>query len=167
MNRFYGLGRCARVFQNEAMQRDNDKQPDEVPPQSGSFGIGVEGHRGKNSLDERVSEEQSEEKIEEKNEEKNEEPQSMTAYDIKETHDLLPDLSADELQRLHVAAPGSPLVENAKYIDLRHRERGEIQARAGMLGNDVHWYVLKNDVDYQLWNKLLGTPDVRRTGTSG
>ena len=156
------------------MQNDIDKQPDEAPPQSGSYGIGAEGNRGSNaeapgpkpvaysgtdgrddSLHERIIEEA--EKV----------PQAVTAYDIKEAHDLLPDLSAAELQRLHVAAPGSPLVENAKYIDLRHRERGELQARAGMLGDDVHWYVLKKDIDYALWNKLLGTPDVRRTGTTG
>jgi hypothetical protein len=96
-----------------------------------------------------------------------EKEEGRSAYDIKEAHEALRDLNADELRELRVLPPGSPLLENATYLDLCHRERGEFHARAGMVAPEEHWYVLKKDVDYELWNKLLGIHDVRRTGTEG
>lgn len=96
-----------------------------------------------------------------------EKAEGTSAFDMKEAHEALPDLTADELRDLRVLPPGSPLLENATYMDIRHRERGEILGRAGMFADDVHWYVLKRDVDYELWNKLLGIHHVKRTGTGG
>jgi hypothetical protein len=96
-----------------------------------------------------------------------EKEEGHSAFDIKDAHDMLPDLTSDELRELRVLPIGAPLLENATYLDLCHRERGEIHGRAGMFADAAHWYVPKKDVDYQLWNRLLGIHDIRRTGTGG
>ena len=61
--------------------------------------------------------------------------------------------------------PGTRLLANATYLDLQHRERGELKAQGSEIADDDHWYVEKKDVDHELWNRLLGIRDVERTGT--
>jgi hypothetical protein len=87
------------------------------------------------------------------------------AYDMKEAHELLPDVPADDLKELRVLPPGTRLLANATYLDLLRRERGELKAQGIEIADDDHWYVEKKDVDYELWNRLLGIRDVKRTGT--
>ncbi|GCE48323.1 hypothetical protein EI42_04612 [Thermosporothrix hazakensis] len=77
-----------------------------------------------------------------------------TAMDIKELHTILADLSDDELKSLIPVGEGSRLEQGAKYIDLKHLERGEFVATANMIAEPGHIYVAKKDTDYVLWNRL-------------
>lgn len=91
----------------------------------------------------------------------------QSAYDRKEAHRMLPHLSADDLRELRILPAGTRLLEGAKYVDLKNLERGEVEGDATLTADDDHWFVPKKDVDYELWNRLLGLTDVRRTGTGG
>ncbi|MFT3774806.1 MAG: hypothetical protein QM820_56375 [Minicystis sp.] len=90
-----------------------------------------------------------------------------SAFDMKQAHDLLPDVPSDDLKELRVLPPGTRLLARATYLDLRHRERGEIKAEGTEIAGNDNWYVEKKDVDYELWNRLLGIRDLKRTGTAG
>ncbi|GLV56700.1 hypothetical protein KDH_35390 [Dictyobacter sp. S3.2.2.5] len=79
---------------------------------------------------------------------------SRSAYDIKELHQILADLTADEMKTIFLVAPGKQLEQGAKYIDLKHLERGEFTATASMQAEPDHYYVPKKETDYVLWNRL-------------
>src|SRR5436305_1112305 len=57
----------------------------------------------------------------------------LSAYDVKELHDTLADLTDDELKEIPIVPIGSRLEQGAKYIDLLHLEQGEFVATAGMV----------------------------------
>lgn len=78
----------------------------------------------------------------------------LSAYDVKELHGKLADLTDDELKDIPVVQIGSRLEQGAKYIDLQHLERGEFVATAGMVADEDHYYVPKKTTDYVLWNRL-------------
>ncbi|HVG00957.1 MAG TPA: hypothetical protein VND68_14045 [Chloroflexia bacterium] len=59
---------------------------------------------------------------------------------------------------------GSRLEQNATYIDLRTHDREEFTARGDMEAGPENWYVPKTEVDYQLWNRLIGVRNPERTG---
>lgn len=90
-----------------------------------------------------------------------------TAYDIKDAHVLLQGFSSDELREMRILPAGTRLENKATYIDLRHLERGEFTATGDWEVSDDQWIVPKKSVDYELWNRLRGIHDVRRTGTEG
>jgi hypothetical protein len=90
--------------------------------------------------------------------------EGQSAFDMKEAHQLLQDLSLDDLKELRVLPTGTRLQERATYIDLKHRELGEITGTAHMEARDDTWYVPKKDVSYELWNRLLGIKNPIRTG---
>ena len=92
------------------------------------------------------------------------EKDAPTARDIKEIHNQFPDLTNDELQQLPVLPEGSRLEQGAVYLDLRTLSRGEIKARGDMEAGPHNWYVPKSEVDYQLWNRLIGVTNPERTG---
>lgn len=96
-----------------------------------------------------------------------EKAEGQSAFDIKEAHQLLGDLTSDELRDLRVLPPGSRLLEKAAYIDLHHLDQGEFHARAGMIAHADNWYVPKRETSFELWNKLLGIRHGKRTGTEG
>jgi hypothetical protein len=81
----------------------------------------------------------------------------VSGADIKELREMLPDFHKDELRRLSVVARGTRLTQGATYCDLRFRESGELVAHGE---EEVHdeLLVAKNDVDYEIWNKLLRKP---------
>lgn len=87
-----------------------------------------------------------------------------TAYDLKEVHEMLPDLSSDELRELVILAEGTRLQEGAKYIDLRSLEQGEILRRNFMEAGPDNLYVAKSGMDYQLYNRLRGVTEPERVG---
>lgn len=78
----------------------------------------------------------------------------LSAYDVKELHDTLADLTDDELKDIPIVPIGSRLEQGAKYIDLQHLEQGEFVATAGMVAEEDHYYVPKKATDYVLWNRL-------------
>lgn len=78
----------------------------------------------------------------------------LTAYDVKDLHAKLADLTDDELKNVVIVSVGSRLEQGAKYIDLEHLEQGEFVAMADMVADEDHYYVPKKETDYVLWNRL-------------
>lgn len=89
---------------------------------------------------------------------------TRSAYDIKDLHDLYDFLRDDQLKSIPVLDEGQRLAQGATYIDLRHPEHGEFQAMGYMVAGPNHWYVPKSEVDFSLWNLLLGVDDTYRIG---
>jgi len=92
---------------------------------------------------------------------------TVSAYDIKELHELLSDFTADELKRIRVVRAYRRLEQGATYLDLRNRERGEFTVTALFETDRDHLIVPKSHTDYELWNRLRGVHGVKRTGTEG
>jgi hypothetical protein len=85
-----------------------------------------------------------------------------TAYDIKDLHRQLSNYTDDELKQIPVLPSGSRLEQGAKYLDLKHPEQGEVTAMGGMEAGEGNWYVPKTEVDYLLWNRLIGIQNPER-----
>jgi len=92
------------------------------------------------------------------------EKDAPTAADMKELYDRLPDLRKDELKQIPILPTGSRLQQGAVYIDLRMQNPEEIKATSDMEAGSSNWYVPKSEVDYQLWNRLIGVTNPERTG---
>ncbi|KYF61927.1 hypothetical protein BE11_50120 [Sorangium cellulosum] len=90
---------------------------------------------------------------------------TMPAVDLKETHVLLPELNNDELRALRIIRPGRRLEQNATYIDLNDRERGEFTVTGEKVTRPDDLIVAKKHTDYELWNRLRGLHGAKRTGT--
>ncbi|MCI0458182.1 MAG: hypothetical protein L0Z62_14555 [Gemmataceae bacterium] len=87
-----------------------------------------------------------------------------TAYDIKELHRRLHAFPDDVLKRIPVLPEGSRLEHGGTYLDLKNPSPHEFTATGDMLAGRDHWYVPKDLMDYQLWNRLLGVTTPERTG---
>jgi len=87
-----------------------------------------------------------------------------TAYDIKNLHNRLPGFEDGELKQIPVLPEGTRLEQGATYIDLREREPQEFTARGDMVAAPSNWFVPKSEVDYQLWNRLIGVDNPERLG---
>jgi hypothetical protein len=87
-----------------------------------------------------------------------------TAYDLKAAHRRLSEFSDDELKAIPVLPPGTRLEQGATYIDLRSLETGEFRAMGNMEATPQHWFVPKSEVDYRIWNRLLGIDNPARLG---
>ena len=83
----------------------------------------------------------------------------LEGTEIKQLRTMLPEWHKDELRRLSVVAPGTRLKQGDVYCDLRFLERGELVAHGE---EEVHDELLvpKHSVDYEIWNKLLGKPNL-------
>ena len=90
--------------------------------------------------------------------------QTRTMYDIKDLHNAFDGISDDELKRVPVLAPGTRLQQGATYIDLQTPDRAEFKALGAMEARDTNWYVPKSEVDYQVWNRLIGVTNPERLG---
>jgi hypothetical protein len=91
--------------------------------------------------------------------------ESRTAKDVKELHDLLSELPDDELERISVLPAGSRLESKATYINLREAKAQAFSAEGNEEVGENDLIVPKSEVDYQLWNKLLGVTNLARIGT--
>jgi hypothetical protein len=89
--------------------------------------------------------------------------ETVPAADLKAVYALYPRLTDDELRRIPILPPGTRLEQGATYLDLR-TPGAEFTGRGDMQATEDHLYVAKKDVDYQLWNKLLGVEEPERTG---
>lgn len=87
-----------------------------------------------------------------------------TAYDIKRLHNRLHEFTDDELKEIPVLPVGTRLEQNATYLDLRRGDAQEFTGRGDMEVAPDMWLVPKSEVDYQLWNRLLGVDNPERTG---
>lgn len=81
-------------------------------------------------------------------------PGAISADEIKSMHNILADLTDDELKNITILPAGTRLEQGAKYIDLRHLEQGEFAARSNMVADVDNAYVPKKETDYLLWNRL-------------
>ncbi len=90
--------------------------------------------------------------------------QRRSASDITGAHVVLQGLSDDELRQIPVLPEGTRLEQGATYIDLRQEERREFTAMGGMVAGPDNWYVPKKEVDYRLWNRLIGVENPERLG---
>jgi hypothetical protein len=80
------------------------------------------------------------------------------ARDLKAVHNALHWLTDEALGRIPILPAGTRLLQGATYVDLRSPDRHEFTATADMAAGPDNWYVPKSEVDYQLWNRLLGKP---------
>jgi len=87
-----------------------------------------------------------------------------TAHDIKSLHNRLSEFTDAELKQIPVLPTGSRLEQNATYINLRRGDAEEFTARGDMVAEPDTWIVPKSEVDYQLWNRLIGVNNPERTG---
>ena len=94
-------------------------------------------------------------------------PASRTAYDLKDLHRRLADLSDDLLKDVPVLDQGARLQQGATYIDLADARPREFTATGDMEAGAGNCYVAKSDVDYELWNRLIGVTDPERLGRAG
>ncbi|MEW6301331.1 MAG: hypothetical protein AB1671_26960 [Thermodesulfobacteriota bacterium] len=93
------------------------------------------------------------------------EKQGPTAYDFKPLHHSLRDFADDELKRIRILPAGTRLEQGATYFDLKNPSRGEFTATGGMEVGPEDWCVAKSEVDYHLWNRLIGVTNPERLGT--
>jgi len=82
--------------------------------------------------------------------------ESMPAEADKTLHAKLDMLSGEELNRLAVLAEGASLDQGAVYLDLNDMARGPYKALGGTEVGPSDRIVAKRDVDYELWNRLVG-----------
>ncbi|MGE5597124.1 MAG: hypothetical protein ACM3S1_13965 [Hyphomicrobiales bacterium] len=85
----------------------------------------------------------------------------LHASDIKAATRVLRNLTKDELRRIPVLRAGERLDQGATYIDLAGGCR-EFSATGNMIAEPENWFVRKDTVDYQLWNKLIGVQNPPR-----
>jgi hypothetical protein len=91
---------------------------------------------------------------------------ARTAYDLKDVHRRLDGrgFSDAELKQIPVLEPGTRLEQGATYVDLRAPDCHEFKALGNMEATHEHWYVPKDQVDYRLWNRLIGVQNPERRG---
>ena len=89
-----------------------------------------------------------------------------TAFEVKELHRRLRafEFTDDLLKRIPVLSEGSRLEHGATYLDLKNPSPRELTATGDRIAGPDNWYVPKDVVDYQLWNRLLGVTEPERTG---
>ena len=91
---------------------------------------------------------------------------ARTAYDLKDAHRLLEGITDDGLKQIPVLTEGTRLEQGGTYIDLRDPHRREFTATGDMVAGRDNWYVPKDSVDYQLWNRLIGIHNAERLYTA-
>jgi len=84
------------------------------------------------------------------------ERRSRTAKDVKALHDRFNDWLDSDLDEIPILPEGARLEQGATYIDLKDDRALEFVATGGMQAAADNWYVAKDNVPYQLWNRLLG-----------
>jgi len=90
--------------------------------------------------------------------------EALEAPEAKEAQGILPELSREDWKRVHLMRPGTRLQTGDKYLDLRDLLRGELVATGEETVATSSLLVHKNDIDYEIWNRLLGRGDRNFTG---
>lgn len=72
---------------------------------------------------------------------------------------LLPELTDDQLGRLAILDPGTPLEQGAVYLNLDDREKGPFKAIGGQEVGPKDRIIAKKMTDYELWNEIAGRDD--------
>jgi hypothetical protein len=87
-----------------------------------------------------------------------------TAYEVKGIHRQFHGFSDDELKRIPILPAGTRLEQGAVYVDLQDEMLREFKATGDMQAGPSDWFVPKSEVDYQLWNRLIGVANPERLG---
>jgi hypothetical protein len=66
-----------------------------------------------------------------------------------------------------VLPEGQRLQQGGTYLDLNDLDRGEFTAMGNMEASPGNAFVPKDQVPYQVWNRLRGIDDVERTQGEG
>lgn len=74
----------------------------------------------------------------------------------KELTERFPDLTDDELGRLAIIEPGTPLPQGSVFLDLNNLEAGPFKAIGGQEAEQGQRLIAKSETDYELWNRLAG-----------
>lgn len=85
-----------------------------------------------------------------------------TAYDVKEVHRSLSGMPDDTLKQIPILDPGTRLQQGATYLDLERREEGEFTAMGDREVSGEERIVPKEDVPYEIWNRLRQVDDPER-----
>lgn len=92
------------------------------------------------------------------------EKEAHTAYEVKDIHRQFHGFSDEELKRIPILPTGARLEQGAVYVDLQDQSLSEVIARGDMSAGPENRYVPKSEVDYQLWNRLIGVTNPERLG---
>jgi hypothetical protein len=87
-----------------------------------------------------------------------------TAYEVKGVHQQFHGFTDEELKRIPIVPAGTRLQQGAVYVSLQDPMLREIKATGDMQAGPNDWYVPKSEVDYQLWNRLIGIDNPERLG---
>jgi hypothetical protein len=77
----------------------------------------------------------------------------------KEVGNILPDLTDDELSRLSILEPGTPLEQGSVYLNLKERQKGPFKAIGGQEVSSDDKIIAKSMTDYEMWNIIAGRDD--------
>jgi hypothetical protein len=86
----------------------------------------------------------------------------LSAADVKELYGKLPDLSKADLRQIPIVPEGTRLETGAQYLDLADRAHGPFTAMGEETVAFDQYIVPKAQVDYLLWNRLIGVTDPAR-----
>lgn len=92
---------------------------------------------------------------------------ARTAYDEKEAHRQLVDWTAEDLKQVPLLPACVRLEQGAMYVDLRDPARREFTASGDMQVPIDGLYVPKSEVDFRIWNRLLGKRAPERPSAVG
>src|SRR5215211_7004363 len=92
------------------------------------------------------------------------EKDAATAYEVKTVHRQFHGFTDDELKRIPILPGGALLEQGATYVDLQDEGLREFTATGDMQAGPNNYYVPKSEVDYQLWNRLIGVTNPERLG---
>ncbi|MBJ7600555.1 MAG: hypothetical protein JF888_01025 [Candidatus Dormibacteraeota bacterium] len=81
---------------------------------------------------------------------------TVSATELKDAHELFPQLDSAELEQLPILKPGTRLEQGAVYLDLSKLARGPFKAIGGQEAPEGHLYVSKRDLDHEMWKRLTG-----------
>ena len=91
-------------------------------------------------------------------------PEPRTATHHEPVAGAAGDLTREERARLTILAEGTPLDGGSTYLDLDDRDRAPFTAEDGQVADAGRRLVSKRDVDYELWNRLIGREAERGGG---
>jgi len=92
---------------------------------------------------------------------------AATAHDLKAVQSRLQEFADNDLKEIVILPRGSRLAQGATYIDLHDAAPREFTAMGGMEAGEANWYVAKSDMDYVLWNRLIGVTTPERLDQAG
>jgi hypothetical protein len=79
-----------------------------------------------------------------------------TAFHLRKRGLDLGGVNDEELKQVPLVAEGERLQQGATYVDLRHQPPEEFTARGDMAAGPDNAFVPKDQVPYEIWNRLVG-----------